>query len=106
MCLDSSHIDLLVKFRNEEKHGKLENLIFFDKVSEEDQHKCTTAGYKTYSMRDIMCEGVEELQPFAKVTPEDIYTFSYTSGTTGIPKGAMLTHGNFVATIASAKLVM
>ena len=32
-----------------------------------------------------------------KVTPSDIYTFSYTSGTTGPPKGAMISHENFIS---------
>ena len=30
--------------------------------------------------------------------PEDVALFAYTSGTTGTPKGAMLTHGNMVET--------
>ena len=33
----------------------------------------------------------------ADVKPSDIFTFSYTSGTTGNPKGAMLTHANIVS---------
>jgi len=32
--------------------------------------------------------------------PDTFYTFSYTSGTTGMPKGVMLTHRNFVSNIA------
>lgn len=33
------------------------------------------------------------------IGPDDLATLLYTSGTTGIPKGVMLTHGNFVANI-------
>ena len=33
------------------------------------------------------------------VTGDTFYTFSYTSGTTGMPKGVMLTHRNFASNV-------
>ncbi len=36
----------------------------------------------------------------AAVSPQDVATLVYTSGTTGLPKGCMLTHANFLAATA------
>lgn len=33
-------------------------------------------------------------------SPEDLATICYTSGTTGLPKGVLLTHGNLIADAA------
>lgn len=40
-----------------------------------------------------------------EVTPDDIATLQYTSGTTGHPKGAILTHGNIMANIRAIDAV-
>lgn len=42
-------------------------------------------------------DGVALPEAWPTVTPDDIAALQYTGGTTGLPKGAMLTHGNLLA---------
>ncbi|MBR5337150.1 MAG: amino acid adenylation domain-containing protein [Lachnospiraceae bacterium] len=44
-------------------------------------------------------EALPEGKPTAKVAPEDLFILLYTSGSTGVPKGVKLTHGNLVCFI-------
>ncbi len=41
--------------------------------------------------------------PSVRVGPEDVALFQYTGGTTGLPKAAVLTHGNLVAEVTQLR---
>ncbi|XP_072150806.1 long chain acyl-CoA synthetase 6, peroxisomal isoform X7 [Setaria viridis] len=43
-------------------------------------------------------------QPFRPPKPEDVDTICYTSGTTGTPKGAVISHENLIANVAGSNL--
>eukprot|EP00421_Protoceratium_reticulatum_P002209 CAMPEP_0168374534 /NCGR_PEP_ID=MMETSP0228-20121227/9350_1 /TAXON_ID=133427 /ORGANISM="Protoceratium reticulatum, Strain CCCM 535 (=CCMP 1889)" /LENGTH=425 /DNA_ID=CAMNT_0008387483 /DNA_START=68 /DNA_END=1341 /DNA_ORIENTATION=+ len=58
---------------------------------------------RTATLDGLKASGASKPQDLAPLAPttEDLAFIMYTSGSTGLPKGVMLTHKNFVALIAS-----
>jgi long-chain acyl-CoA synthetase len=45
-------------------------------------------------------DGVVKPEPWPSIDPEDVALLQYTGGTTGLPKGAMLSHANLTAAVS------
>ncbi|NND92377.1 MAG: AMP-binding protein [Granulosicoccus sp.] len=55
-----------------------------------------------YRLPDVLARGADLPPAKATLTPDDLAFLQYTGGTTGVAKGAMLTHRNMVANIQQA----
>jgi long-chain acyl-CoA synthetase len=84
------------------KVHKVKNLNDFD-VDEEKIDTVKEFGLNVYQFDDILEAGKDENIQYTPATPETVSTFCYTSGTTGVPKGAMLTNGGIMAEVSSVK---
>ena len=81
----------------------LETIIVIDPAG------CTLEPGRIVSLDELVARGrkadIDIAERVAGVHLEDAALFVYTSGTTGPPKGAMLTHGNIVAALRAAESV-
>ena len=96
LLINSERMDSFIKSILENEYCKyIKNLIVLDNELWKDEWVEKTKGrLNVYKWEFIRNNGRRNVQPWTKVTPDSIYAFSYTSGTTGYPKGAMISHEN------------
>ncbi|XP_006818257.1 long-chain-fatty-acid--CoA ligase 1-like [Saccoglossus kowalevskii] len=75
----------------------LQQIVVMEPVSDEVKDIARRMTVEILSFSDV--EEMGRMEPYEPVmpNPNDMATICYTSGTTGDPKGAMVTHGNIIA---------
>jgi long-chain acyl-CoA synthetase len=66
----------------------------------------TDLGITIHYIRDVEALGERQPLPYSPPTPDNIITINYTSGTTGNPKGVVLTHRNAHAATCSSLVIL
>lgn len=60
-------------------------------------------GIEIYSINQVEEIGARSGRPVRPPRNDDICTINYTSGTTGVPKGVVISHGNAVAAVSAGR---
>ena len=107
ICIDKKHLKTMMTLKSSGKCPSLCNIISFDPVSEEDFTLAQEAGLELHTYDEVMDAGklVERIDMLYEPKPEDIYMFCYTSGTTGDPKAAMISHRAMIAAMSQKNYI-
>ena len=97
----------LLKFKKEhpEAMATLKNVVQFEDATAEEKAAAAAVGLTLRSFAEVCEVGAAHPTPHIPPKPEDLAFLCYTSGTTGMPKGAMITHGCMVADASGAVYV-
>jgi len=78
----------------------LKNIILKEEPSADEIENAKNSSIRLISFNDVEAEGRKYNFKDHPPKVDDVATFCYTSGTTGTPKGALLSHRNMVASVA------
>lgn len=100
LCDNQSKVETLLKTREEGQIEVLKTIVVMDDFSPQLVERGAQCGVDVVSLQDVEAQGKSHLQVPVPPKPQDLSIVCFTSGTTGNPKGAMLTHENVVADAA------
>lgn len=100
ICLEGSKINQAFKIAKKFSH--ITTFISFDPLTEETKSKASKHGINLFYFHEVIKDYKKKgkLRDPEVVKPDEIYSVVYTSGTTSVPKGVMISNRNMMAFIA------
>ena len=99
ISMESTNLKKINDLAQNNQHHNLKNVILFDTEKTEEINKSKNLGLNVFTYSEILEKGRGKKHDFTYCTRETVAFLSYTSGTTGNPKGAVLTHGALASEI-------
>ncbi|XP_023224281.1 long-chain-fatty-acid--CoA ligase 5-like [Centruroides sculpturatus] len=87
-----------------DKIPTLKSIVVMDEVNDDVKLKAHAKGISLFLYSEFEELGRNKILKPVPPKPEDLYVISYTSGTTGSPKGVLITHSNIVSCLAAIKV--
>ncbi|KAL9836323.1 long-chain-fatty-acid--CoA ligase 6 isoform 1-T1 [Geothlypis trichas] len=97
ICDKPEKAKILLEHVERKETPGLRSIILMDPFEKELTERGKSCGVRIQTMQEVEDCGRESRHVPVPPRPEDLSIVCFTSGTTGNPKGAMLTHGNVVA---------
>ncbi|XP_013156125.1 long-chain-fatty-acid--CoA ligase 5 [Falco biarmicus] len=101
ICDKPEKAQILLENCEQEKTPYLKTIILMDLFDKELKDRGAKVGIEILALQEVEELGRNNIREPVPPKPEDLCIVCFTSGTTGNPKGAMLTHQNVVANAAA-----
>ncbi|NXX15924.1 ACSL5 ligase, partial [Podargus strigoides] len=101
ICDKPEKANILLENCEQEKTPCLKTIILLDLFDKELKDRGAKVGVEILALQEVEELGRNNIREPVPPKPEDLCIVCFTSGTTGNPKGAMLTHQNVVANAAA-----
>ncbi|GFW75897.1 long-chain-fatty-acid--CoA ligase 5 [Trichonephila clavipes] len=97
----NSEENALKILRNVEQVPSLRSLVMIDPITPQIKELAQKGNVNILQLSELENIGRSNLQELVLPKPDDLFCIPYTSGTTGVPKGALLTHRSLISCVSA-----